>query len=264
MFHRFNWTKVSHRRNWISQEYEPLQPYYLLQLANASQAKAFVDVGANIGMYSVLMSQTVDRIVAYEANTALAKEIEDNFALNNINGEVRCVAVSNEAGRVTFGIVSRYAGNSAVVDTEDTDQKYSKKDSVAAVRLDDELESMDGPIVLKIDVEGHELPVLEGAARTLKEKPCIIQIENFDSMVNRFLLDLNYRALTSIGPDTYFTNIAELEPLETYEQAIASLIKANHEYKTMVFRRGDLSFVVSGRIYEFLRKTAQRFLRGRL
>jgi FkbM family methyltransferase len=264
MYHRFKWTKVSRRRNWISLEYEPLQPYFLLLLSRTVGAGCFVDVGANIGLYSVLMSQSVGRVIAYEANDALAKEIEKNFALNGIDGLVRRVAVSDHAGTVTFGIVSRYAGNSAVVEGATNSTDYSSLDTVESVRLDDELVSIAGPIVLKIDVEGHELSVLEGAVSTLSKKHCIIQIENFQGAVDQFFSELNYRKLTSIGPDAYFTNIDDIEPLETYELATATLIKANHEDKSMVLSRGDIGLIISGRVYEIVRKIALKLLGGKL
>ena len=79
MYHRFKWTQVSNRRNWISREYEPLQPYFILELARAAGSETFVDVGANIGLYSVVMSQLVNEVIAYEAIEALVKEIKDEL-----------------------------------------------------------------------------------------------------------------------------------------------------------------------------------------
>ena len=260
MYHRFKWTQVSRRRNWISREYEPLQPYYLQELARAVYATTFVDVGANIGLYSVFMSQTVSEVIAYEANDALATEVTDNFSINSINGTVRRVAVSNQTGTVNFGIVSRYAGNSAVVEEDTKSDDYGTVDSVEAVRLDDELATLLGPIAFKIDVEGHEMSVLEGSAEIFSKQQCVIQIENFDGAVDAFLSDLNFRKLTSIGPDAYFTNIKDVEPLDIYEKAASALIEANHEHKTMILSRGDIGLVISGKVYAFVRKIALKVM----
>lgn len=84
MYHRFKWTGASHRRNGMSREYEPLQPYFLYALIEATGAKTFVDVGANIGAYSVLMSPAVDSIIAFEANPMAADEMQKNLDLNGI------------------------------------------------------------------------------------------------------------------------------------------------------------------------------------
>ncbi|MEM6934032.1 MAG: FkbM family methyltransferase [Pseudomonadota bacterium] len=264
MYHRFTWTRVSHRRNWISREYEPLQPYYLLQLSILAKARTFVDVGANVGLYSVIMSQAVDRVHAYEANGALVREAEFNFRSNNVVGTVQQVAVSRKAGTVVFGIVSRYAGDSAVIDGEGLQKDISEKKSVRSVCLDDELQAVHGPVVLKIDVEGHEMAVLQGAKNMLKEKSCILQIEDFNESADRYLGDLGYRRITKIGPDAYFTNDSSLQAVEAYEGAVARLIEANHETKSMSFGRGPVSIVISGRVYDNVRGLARRFLRGRL
>jgi predicted RNA methylase len=83
MYHRFSWTSVSHRRNGISAEYEPLQPYFLLALIEQAGCRTFADVGANIGAYSVLASQaaSIEHLVAFEANPAAAGEVRRNLAL---------------------------------------------------------------------------------------------------------------------------------------------------------------------------------------
>ncbi len=264
MYHRFKWTKVSRRRNWISREYEPLQPYYLMALSKAVGADTFADVGANIGLYSVFMSQTVNHVIAYEANDALAHEIDENFRLNSIQGTVRRVAASDKPGTVTFGIVSRYAGNSSVVEGEGGADAFNTTQSVEAVCLNDELAEQNGPIAIKIDVEGHELSVLAGAKDVLAAKPCVIQIENFDNVVDPVLGDLNYRKLTSIGPDAYFTNIDDVDAMSVYEAASAALIDANHEHKSMILSRGDIGLVISGRLYSTVRKVALKVLGGKI
>lgn len=264
MYHHFKWTPVSNRRNWISREYEPLQPYFLLELARATKTETFVDVGANVGLYSVMMSQLSKRIIAYEANGALAKEIGSNFRLNGIDGTIRQVAVSDRPGFISFGVASRFAGNSAVIQEKDGAENYNSVETVEAVCLDEELAGVEGPVALKVDVEGHELPVLRGARSILERLPCILQIENFDAAVDQFMADLNYRKLTSIGPDSYFTNIEHLEPVDIYERAATALINANHENKSMVIGRGSIRFVVTGRPYRLVRSLAQKLLRGRL
>src|SRR5210317_863569 len=138
MYHRFKWTRPSRRRNGITMEYEPLQPYFLLAIINAAKCRAFADVGSNVGAYSILMSQdpSVEKIVAFEANRAAAEEMQANFRLNALNIEFERVAVSDKDGTLTFGTVSRLAGNSAVVDTSEN-RKFHQVDEIECVTLDD-------------------------------------------------------------------------------------------------------------------------------
>ena len=263
MHHRFRWTGVSHRRNWISREYEPLQPYLLSAFCTAAGARCVVDVGANIGLYSVLLSPLVPRVIAYEASPAAAEEAARNFALNGLEVDLRRKAVSDRSGTVRFGVVSPFAGNSAVV-AGDGPATEGTQIEVEAVTLDADLRGVEGPLCFKIDVEGHEMAVIDGAAETLAQTRAVIQVEDFEGRVAQRLAPLGYRLLTRVGPDHYFTNIDTLDALSGFEVASAAMIEANHETKTMMLRRGDFGLELSGRSYEFARRLAQRFLKGRL
>jgi FkbM family methyltransferase len=262
MYHRFKWTGVSHRRNGLTLEYEPVQPYFLAALVRAVQAKTFVDVGANIGAYSVLMSPFVATVIAYEANQAPAHELARNLALNGIDGKVRQVAVSDRAGSVEFGIVSRFAGNSAVVAGESRPD-FRETRTVEGVTLDDELAATAAPLAIKIDVEGHELAVLNGA-RSILAKPCVLQVEDYGGAVSRLLAPLGYRQIARIGPDYYFTNVPGVEAQPLFEGALDEMIAANHENKKATLKRGDLSFEVTGRSYTRLAQMMRRLFGGRL
>ena len=157
-------------------EYEPLQPYFLLASSITAGCKTFVDVGSNIGAYSVLMSQvpSLEKTVAFEANQSAAREMRANFQLNSLDVDVQTVAVSDQNGTLNFGIVSRLAGNSAIVDTSDN-QSFREVEQVECVTLDDALEGCSGPFGIKIDVEGMELDVLNGARETIaRERPVLI------------------------------------------------------------------------------------------
>lgn len=258
MYHRFKWTSASHRRNGISQEYEPLQPYFLLALIKETKCKTFVDVGANVGAYSVLMSLAVSKVVAFEANPDAARELERNLEANGIFGEIIQKAASDRNGSVKFGTVSRLAGNSAVVVTA-ADQKFRQTSELECVTLDSVAGGIPEPIAIKIDVEGHERQVLSGAMATLR-KPCVLQIEDLDGS-----LEIEgYRRLSRIGPDTYFTNINGIEAAEIFEKASALLIEANHENKSASLRVGPFGISISGPPYRALKSVALKLFGSRL
>lgn len=255
MYNRFRWTAVSERRNGISMEYEPLQPYFLVALATHAGCRTFLDVGANIGNYSVFASliPSVEQIIAFEANPHAAAEIRANAALNALDINVWEKAASSRIGPVSFGMVSRYAGNNAI-DAGDPQHQIT----VEANTLDI-LGELPAPVCLKIDVEGHELPVLEGAADLLK-RPCIIQIEKNGEAALAKLEALGYGRLTNIGPDHYYSNIPDLPVLEIYERSARSLIEYSHENKIARFKRGDIALEVSGKSYQRLRTIAQSLM----
>jgi hypothetical protein len=78
------------------------------------------------------------------------------------------------------------------------------------VNIGDEVLNFNGEILtIKIDVEGHELFVLQGMKKVLENNYCIIQIEIWDKNyqeINEFLYNLDYKKSKSIDGDTYFSN----------------------------------------------------------
>jgi FkbM family methyltransferase len=264
MFHRFRWTGVSTRRNAVMAEFEPVQPFFLLALAEAAGCRTFVDVGANVGAYSLFATQipSVERWIAFEANPHAAAELRANIALNNLHIEVREEAVSNKSGSLAFGLVSNYAGTNAVKSTaiaHPARGAFRDEITVPAVALDSIL-PLQAPFCLKIDVEGHEPQVIAGAGRFL-QSPCVVQIEEY----NGCEISLpGHTKLTSIGPDHYFSNIPGLQTLPAYEHAMRLLIQSNHRSKSVTIGRGDFSLQVSGKSGAVARSLARKVLGKRL
>jgi FkbM family methyltransferase len=245
-------------------EYEPIQPYYLIELATRASCATFLDVGANIGAYSVFASRipTVHRMIAFEANAKAASEIIANARLNGLNIEVHQMAVSDRAGELEFGVVSDFAGNNAVVSSALHDD-FRRTVKVKAIALDD-IPALDGPVCLKIDVEGHEAEVIDGATKLLISHECVVQMEGYQDEAGKKLEAMGYARLTKIGPDVYYSNIAGLSALGVYEDAMEAIISSHHRNKAVTLKRGDVALTLTGRTAELARKTAKKVLGRRL
>lgn len=123
----------------------------------------FVDVGANLGAYSILASKVVGaKSIAFEPLPDTAKRLRGQLHLNQIEG---LVSVMN------CGVGSQN-GVLAFTNSEDTRNRVSSnRDSseltqVPVVALDSVIDCK-GPMILKIDVEGYEYEVLKGAEELL-------------------------------------------------------------------------------------------------
>lgn len=133
--------------------------YRLRELAPGSTV---VDVGAQVGMVTVLCARrfAVARVVAFEPsrrNFALASA---NVASNRCAGVVlQQAAVAARSGETVL-FLSRTA-------THSLRQPTRRREVVQAVSLDDALRDVPVIDLLKIDVEGAELDVLDGARATL-------------------------------------------------------------------------------------------------
>lgn len=160
--------------------------FALSQLIRAylTTTDVFVDVGANIGYYSVIASNLVGpagRVFAFEPSPRVRARLVRNITLNGMtnNVEVRSEAVSEECGIVRL-VEPNGGGNDglAYVDLKATGGGVE----VTAVRLDGvpELRSR-LPDLIKVDVEGGEAAVFRGASMLLREEAApTILFESFD------------------------------------------------------------------------------------
>jgi len=158
----------------------------------------FVDVGANVGVYSLWASETdgVD-VVAFEPSSATHARTVENVELNGLVDRVRVVrkAVGAEPGlsRLTKGLdaMNRVTADGPIDGTTEL---------VERTTLDDELASQ-VPAVIKIDVEGGEIDVIRGGRQTIaRHRPALlIEVNDPEGLVS-VLDELGYRTW-SYDPD---------------------------------------------------------------
>ncbi len=135
-------------------------------------SSAVIDVGANIGLSTILLARLAKRVVAYEPSPPNLAFLRRNLELNGItNVEVRAAAVSSEPGTLRFHVAQFGAGSHVVASGHVSGGTIPAVD-VPAVMLDDE--ALPPIAFIKIDAEGHEPDVLAGARRLLaRERPLI-------------------------------------------------------------------------------------------
>lgn len=127
----------------------------------------FVDVGANVGLYSSVLSRyrhifPQTKYVAIEANPSTARRLRQSVAGRDV--EVMNIGASDRATQLAFepGVTSGVFKVAEPGHTNGVSQ-------ISCERLDS-LPLPAGDLVVKIDVEGHELPVVKGASRLFDEQ----------------------------------------------------------------------------------------------
>lgn len=149
----------------------------------------FVDIGANTGYYSLLAAHANPSVIvhAFEPASGPFHFLEQNVALNRLQSRVivHAVALSSQKGEVEFFEIlnpsetfARYnlSGVGGLKKTHTT-QENSVRKIVRAEALDDYSRSLNLKAIdlIKIDTEGTENLVLEGAAAVIQEhRPIII------------------------------------------------------------------------------------------
>ena len=123
----------------------------------------FVDAGANLGVMTVAASAVAGaRSLSIEPHPDTFAWLQRNVELNGIGDKVTCVksALGSASGSVT--LTRGLGAENYVVE----DELASEVISVSCRRLDDVLEGAEAKVI-KIDVEGYETSVLEGAIQAI-------------------------------------------------------------------------------------------------
>lgn len=169
------------------------------------------DCGADIGTFSALVcSQTsrVTRVIAFEPNPDVASFMKRNFAQLPIPSKAMTKAVGSFPGTGRLGVPG--------YDNSDHARFLVPGEGPLEVVTIDSFGVRGGDVAIKIDVEGGELEVLEGAAETVASaRRCLITIEANPRVAMRTKRDPVecLRFLQSLRPFSFLIAETEESPL---------------------------------------------------
>ena len=192
-------------------KYENFQINFLLKNLNNLKFDYFIDVGANSGLYSLIVAKNFqyinvksfepinESIKKFKKNIKLNEYIKNieiyNFGLSNINSKLLMKALKkkNYIQKGGYGVVNK------------SDDLSNLHTEYAEFKLgDDVLNLFNKNITIKIDTEGHEKKVLEGLKNTLINNKIFLQIEIFDknySSINKLIESYNLKKIKYISSD---------------------------------------------------------------
>jgi FkbM family methyltransferase len=184
-----------------------------------------LDVGANLGLFTYPMSRYSAHVHAYEPNPfplrVLKYVVDDNVTVHHMG-------LSDTSGEIEFVVPETYKGwssNGASINDKTKDEgAFSFPLSV--MRIDD----LDLPEIgfIKIDVEGHEKQVIDGALETLaRDRPNILLENEHIHMGDAFFTV--FETLKDAGYHGYFMENGTLRHLSHFS------IEAHQ----LAFSRGD-------------------------
>lgn len=162
--------------------YEHNLEHWLMRIAGRLAAPVVYDVGANCGYYSVLLSQKSRQVFAFEPSEQTRAALRSNLQVNDLtNVEMVPLGLSNTDGRAKLITYSSSGNNSIVA------RRLPRGHSLRNTGVEEiELRTLDSwvretrspsPDLIKIDVEGAELWVLEGGSDVLSRANPVIFVE---------------------------------------------------------------------------------------
>ncbi len=158
---------------YIEGVYEPNQFYFLSKFLK--KGMVFIDVGANVGLYSLFASRLVGKtgqVVAIEPSLREFNRLKQNLKMNKIkNLKALKLALTNRDAIKKLNVaISPYEGHNSFGPFGYETTKIDHTEDVVTKTLDKlvqktKIKQIDA---IKIDVKGAELSVLEGGLQTLK------------------------------------------------------------------------------------------------
>lgn len=176
---------------------------------------SFWDIGAWNGLYSLLLRRNFDEIVSFEPNPTSRRRIFLRSLLHGASLNIQPYCISNVDGRVKFGIAGSaqrgaiFSGSSeSRLDTLPGRPSIRRVVEVPAITIDSFIKSNrvrhHSISLAKIDVEGSEFLVLDGARQFIEEgaiKRLVIEVHDWSRLVEmeQLLESFNYATERLIG-----------------------------------------------------------------
>lgn len=138
--------------------------------------KNSIDVGANVGIYTYFLKRLSLHVYCYEPNPDLCSLLEKTFVNQNVS--VSPIALSDDVGTAILRVPT-YAGRE-IHGWGSLSKNFRDADAVTTVEVS--TQKLDGQGhenigFIKIDVEGHEVAVINGARHLLVDQRPILMVE---------------------------------------------------------------------------------------
>ena len=230
--------------------YEPNETALMLALARGKSR--FLDIGANLGWFSLHIAAVLNphdrRIYALEPVKRTFEVLAQNIALNDLSDVIRAfnLGASDRLGELCFSVPKSAAAAASMIDLHPdwpSEQQVCSVTTIDAFLAEQAADKID---IVKCDVEGAELMVMQGATRLLTQDRPVLLLEVLRKWSRAFgyhpndLISLmaqngyacfgvgkgSVRQIAAVDEDTLETNYLFLTEAHANERLILETFKA--------------------------------------
>ena len=175
--------------------------------------KIAIDVGVYRGIYSFQLSKYFKKVVSFEPNPLIFNDLKNNLEKIISNIQIFNYALSNEDGVTKLKIPNRgksifnknyeelFKLGAASIHQSNNLGNYQSFD-VSKKKLDDIINRSEKVGFIKIDVEGHENEVIDGAKKVINENKPVLLVEIEEKHTNK-PLDISVNRIKKLGYECY-------------------------------------------------------------
>lgn len=201
---------------------EPNEFFFLNKVLR--QGMVFIDVGASEGLYSLFAAKRIEptgTVLACEPSHREFTRLQANLQLNHLrNVRALQIGLSNRSGEAMLRVAGyAHEGQNTLGDFVHTNIECSHMEQVALKRLDDLIdeERLRQVDIIKLDVEGAEFSVIDGAQRTLAKFSPLLLLELLDAALRYqgSSVEEVLALLKSLGYEIYTFDKVSGEPVKT-------------------------------------------------
>lgn len=151
---------------------------FILNYYFKNTLKKFIDIGANIGLHSIINAVNNKSVTSYEPDPIIFDELLNNIQINNARIEAKNNAISNQNSKIKF---NRVLNNLTASGIEGKKEFYGPKEIFEIKALDSKNLNIQDSLV-KIDAEGSEADIVcNFDPNSIEDTDFIIEIGNSDN-----------------------------------------------------------------------------------
>jgi FkbM family methyltransferase len=162
-------------------DYGSFEPESIAAWVDSTKNGVAIDVGAYSGLYAILAAKNGAESIAWECNPVMIARLQQNIAANGVSVEVVESGASDRAGEAKMAVIWSHTSAAKLTTGKGIPVTVNRVTSAKHVSA------------VKIDVEGHEIQVLNGMAEIIERYKPLIIAEALTEHMERGIADLMAR-----------------------------------------------------------------------